>query len=249
MIYYNGNYTKNKNIIPINDSGFATAIGIFDSMLSKNGTLIHGQDHYDRILFDAKNVIGIEPQLYFDEFEKICSTLLKENNLSNDYARIRTTVTGGEVSKPLEPSKDISILIHVVKTVAPDENTPVTATIITDYPRIAGCRLENSKRLDYSRSYAARRAAEEKGVTEAILINTNGNIACGATSNIFIKEGDTLITPPLSDGVLAGVTRKNILRDTPTAKEESISPNRLKQADAAFLTNSFFGMKPIKVNK
>ncbi len=247
MIFFNGQYLKDDNIIPVNDSGFTTAIGIFDSMLSYKDELIHCIDHFDRILFDSKNVIGIEPKLSFNNFVTICRKLLAENKFDHDYARIRTTITGGIANAPLAKATECSILIHVAKASAPDENTPITAAVITDHPRIAGCVLENSKRLDYTRSYAARRKAENKGAQEAIITNTNGTIACGATSNIFIKENLKLVTPPLSDGVLAGVTRKNILRKNKAVIEESISIDRLKAADEVYLTNSFFGMKRVKL--
>ena len=246
MIYYNGQYLNNENnIINYNDSGFTTAIGIFDSMLALNGDLIHGPDHFDRILFDCKNVIGLTPTISYSDFNQICKKLLDKNTLSNGHARVRTTITGGIVAKPLDEATSLSILIHTATANAPENMPPLKCAIILDFPRIAGCPLENSKRLDYSRSYAARRAAEKLGADESILINTNGNIACAATSNIFIQENGKLITPPLSEGVLAGVTRKNILKENPNAKEETISIKRLESANKIFLTNSFFGLREV----
>ena len=128
----------------------------------------------------------------------------------------------------------------------PPAKTPVTCAVVTDYPRIAGCVLENCKRLDYSRSYAARRAAEKMGAQDAILTNTNDNIACGTTSNLFIEENGMLITPPLSDGVLAGTIRRKILEEK-NAKEESISIERLKNTNKVFLTNSFTGLRKVEI--
>ncbi len=56
-----------------------------------------------------------------------------------------------------------------------------------------------------------------------------------------MEENGILITPPLSEGVLAGVTRKNLIKDR-QVKEEAISIERLKQADKVYLSNSFFGL-------
>lgn len=248
-IYINGTYQEADDVsISHRDSGFTTGNGIFDSMLVKDGTAIHAREHYERIIHDVGIVIGIDPDFSFEEFEKIYKMLLEKNNIQEGYARIRTTITGGVVDAPLDPVNTPTILMGAAATDNPNDITPVTAAIITDFPRIAGCILENCKRSDYSRSYAARREAEKIGAVEAILTNTDGNIACGATSNIFIEENGNLITPPLSDGVLAGVTRRKLIEErqkNQEVREESISIERLKSADKIFLTNSFIGLRPV----
>lgn len=294
IVYLNGEFVEdNTPLINHHDSGFTTGIGIFDSMLAKDGSPIHIKEHFERIIYDVSvvlntpypNIFNILPSPLnkggglgkgdpqktkgIKDFTNIVETLLKKNNLANDYARIRTTVTGGEVTAPLAPAKSLTVLIDAKSCDGPDDIKPITCAIITDFPRIAGCVLENCKRLDYSRSYAARRAAEALGAQEAILTNTDGNIACAATSNIFIEENGTLITPPLSDGALAGTTRRKILEKSPPlhlnpppfkggrkessetafrwgdVKEVSISTNRLKNAEKIFLTNSFIGLRGV----
>jgi branched-chain amino acid aminotransferase len=244
LIYLNRDYVDSAApLIHHHDCGFTTGIGIFDSMLAIKGKPQYMDDHLERIYHDAQTVIGMKPNL--DDFDAIFAALVEKNNLKNGYARVRTTVTGGVVKIPLAPAKDLTVLIDVAPC-QPPPKTPVKCAIISDFPRIAGCKFENCKRLDYSRSYAARRKAETIGAEEAIITNTEGNIACGATSNIFIEENGILITPPLSDGVLAGVTRKNLMKEK-TVKEGSISPKRLKSADKIYLTNSFIGLREVNL--
>jgi len=247
ILFLNDEYIDEDDFkISYQDSGLSTGNGVFDSMLAHNGTPVYLDDHYDRLMHDASIVIGNSPNLPKEKFLQLCANLLEKNNLTNGYARIRSTITGGPVSAPLAPSTHPTFFMSVGHAAPPNEMKPIKCAIITDYPRIAGCALENCKRLDYSRSYAARRQAQELGADEAILTNTNGNIACGATSNIFIEENGTLITPPLSEGVLAGVTRKNLMIER-DVKEEIISLNRLKYADQIYLTNSFFGLREISL--
>ena len=76
------------------------------------------------------------------------------------------------------------------------------------------------------------------------MTNTDGNIACASTSAIFIVEGSDIITPPLEDGVLDSISRRALVRDY-GAKQESISPERLKGADFIFLTNTIRGVRPV----
>jgi branched-subunit amino acid aminotransferase/4-amino-4-deoxychorismate lyase len=246
FVYINGEYKNaDQNLISHRDCGFTTGIGVFDSMLGVDKNPVHPQDHFKRLMHDAKTVIGIKPDLSFTDFKTIIETLIEKNDLGDGYIRIRSTVTGGQVEGPLALAKKPTILIDVGESRGPKDIGPVTCAIIPDYPRIAGCELENCKRVDYSRSYTARQKAKSMGADEAILTNTEGNVACGATSNIFIEENGKLITPPLSDGVLAGVTRKNIIQKK-EVREESISVERLKNADKAYLTNSFIGLREIK---
>ena len=246
-IYINSDYKDDKEpLISLYDSGLTTGIGVFDSMLVKDSELQHGQDHYDRLMHDADTVIGTKPSLSFGKFEKIIHELLKKNSLTDGFVRVRSTITGGEVNAPLAKAETPTVFISVAATTLPDATKPLKCAVISDFPRVAGCKLENCKRLDYSRSYAARRKAQNLGANEAILTNTEGNIACGATSNIFIEENRQLITPPLSDGVLAGITRKNIIKEKEVI-EESISIDRLQSADKIYLSNSFFGMRTIKI--
>ncbi len=243
FIYLNGDYVEDTaHLISHRDCGFTTGIGIFDSMLVKDKKPMHIQDHFDRIMHDSKIVIGLPPFCTVEKFKVICDELLEKNNIKNQYARVRTTVTGGLVKAPLLPAHTPTLVIDVAAAANPKDIKPARCVIIQDFPRIAGCKLENCKRLDYSRSYAARRQAEAFGGDEAIITNTEGNIACAATSNVFIEEKGKLITPPLSDGVLAGVTRKNLIEER-SITEENISVERLKSADNIFITNSFVGLR------
>ncbi len=244
IIYINGEFTEdNKPLISHRDCGFTTGIGIFDSMLCVDGKPQHITEHFERITYDTQTIMGLTLPLSFNDFEHAIQTLIEKNNLTSDHTRIRTTVTGGEVTAPLAPATTPTILIDAAAC-TPPPNTPITCAVIKDYPRIAGCILENCKRSDYTCSYAARRKAEQLGTDEAIITNTDGNIACGATSNIFIEENGILITPPLTDGVLAGVTRRKLIEDR-EVKEESISLDRLHTADKIYLTNSFIGLRPV----
>lgn len=120
----------------------------------------------------------------------------------------------------------------------------VKAAVITDFPRIARAKIENCKRLDYTRSFAARREAQKRGADEAILTNTDGNIACAATSNLFIVENGVWTTPPLSDGVLAGITRATLIGEK-QAREESISIPRLMNADEVYICNAMAGLRKV----
>lgn len=226
------------------DSGFTNGLAVFDSMLAVDGILYDPRLHFDRLVHDADVVLGISPSWLpiFETLSEAWMPLLAHNNLTKGPVRIRTTVTGGTSDKPLYVSDVPSVVITASRSGPVDNLPPITCAVIKSHPRVVGDVLENCKRLDYTRAFAARRAAQKLGADEAILTNTKEDIACGATSNLFIEENGVLITPPLSEGVMAGITRVKIIEKF-EAKEEPISEKRLRSASRVFLTNSFFGMR------
>lgn len=227
------------------DSGFTNGLAVFDSMLAADSILYHPREHFDRLVHDADVVLGISPSWLpiFETLSEAWLPLLAKNNLSKGPVRIRTTVTGGTTDKPLYVSDVPSVIITASRSGPVENLPPIKCAVIKSHPRVVGDILENCKRLDYTRAFAARREAQKLGADEAILINTKEDVCCGATSNLFIEENGTLITPPLSEGVMAGITRVKIIERF-GAKEEPISENRLRSASRVFLTNSFWGFRP-----
>jgi branched-chain amino acid aminotransferase len=85
---------------------------------------------------------------------------------------------------------------------------------------------------------------------EPILLNETGNIAEGATSNLFAVRAGRLLTPPLEDGLLEGITRGIVLelarREGGDTLEVSFGPDDLRSADEAFLTSTLKGIVPVR---
>lgn len=245
-LWLNGTFVKkDKPLIHHDDSGFLRGAGVFDSMLAVNGVPVNAQEHYLRLIHDCETVLRITPDLSFEQFHDTAQALLRENGIDKDhYARIRTQVTGGILKEFLGKPDAPTISMSCSRTRTPDNQEKIKAWIVSDYPKIAGCVLENCKKLDYTKSYCAMQDARAHGCNEPILTNTDGNIACASTSSLFIVEGKDVITPKLSDGILDSLSRRELIR-TYGAKEESISVERFKAADHIFLTNTIRGVRPV----
>lgn len=103
----------------------------------------------------------------------------------------------------------------------------------------------------YVNNALARTEAVQNGFDEAIMLNQAGYLCEACGENIFIVEGDRLVTPGLEEGILPGITRDAIIR---LAREElgietmerRISRGELYAADECFLTGSLSGVKPVK---
>ncbi len=98
------------------------------------------------------------------------------------------------------------------------------------------------KTTSYAENVVALAAAHERGATEAIFANTRGDLCEGTGSNIFVGVGDRLVTPPLSSGCLAGITRELVIEVLAergiTVATDDLALDRLASVDEAFLTSS-----------
>ena len=96
----------------------------------------------------------------------------------------------------------------------------------------------------------ARAAADASGADEALLLNTNGEVAEAASGNLFWIDGETVCTPPVASGVLPGVTRAVVLeicRQLKLAVQEAgIPPDRLRQMEGVFLSLSSWGVVEVR---
>lgn len=236
---------KDKPLIHHDDSGFLRGAGVFDSMLAVNGQPVNPQEHYARLIHDCQTVLRITPELRYETFYETAKLLLHKNGIDKGhYARVRCQITGGILPEFLGKPVSPTITFSCSRTRTPDNQEKIRALIVSAYPKIAGCILENCKKMDYTKSYCAMQDAREKGCNEPILTNTEGNIACASTSALFIVEGAEIITPRLQDGILDSLSRRALIRDY-GAKQEAISVERFKAADYIFLTNTIRGVRPV----
>ena len=103
---------------------------------------------------------------------------------------------------------------------------------------------------NYANSILAKRDALEKGYDEAILLNMDDDVAEGPGENLFIVEDGEIITPPLSSGVLGGITRDSAIeiakdKNIPL-REEDFEKEQLMKADEAFFTGTAAEVTPIR---
>jgi branched-chain amino acid aminotransferase len=104
--------------------------------------------------------------------------------------------------------------------------------------------LVGLKTTSYADNVMALAWAHERGASEAILLNTRGELCEGTGSNVFVVIEGQVLTPPLSSGCLAGITRQLVLEWT-AAQEADLDATALRQASEAFLTSSTRDVQPI----
>jgi branched-chain amino acid aminotransferase len=149
--------------------------------------------------------------------------------------KLRITYTGGRGPLGSEAAYGSPTLIAAL---APADAAAPHASIVTaPWTRNEHGALAGVKSISYAENVRALGYAVQHDASEAIFLNTSGRVCEGTGSNIFLVFGDTIITPPLSSGPLAGITRELIM-EWSSVEERDLSLDEAKRADEVFLTSS-----------
>jgi len=252
IIYCNGAFVPEEEAkVSVFDHGFLYGDGIFEGIRAYYGRVFKLDEHLKRLYESAKSIqmnIGISK----DEMQEIILETLRRNSLKDAY--IRLVVSRGKGDLGLDPVKCARAAIFCiadqikifepsmyeqgleVKTVAIRRNNPDSLS-----PRI--------KSLNYLNNILAKIEANQAGVVEGIMLNQEGYVAEGTSDNIFIFRDRVLITPPLSAGILEGLTRESVLQLAKKlgieAREELFTRHDLYTSDECFLTGTAAELIPV----
>ena len=250
IVYLNGALLpKEKARISVDDYGFLSGAGLFETMRAYNGRIFRLDKHIDRLLSSA-SLLGLAKKLSKAEIIEACNETLEANGLKE--ARIRLTVSMGEAG--VFPGRIVSptILITASRYTPPPENKYKNGfrACIAASRQYSGATLTGVKSTGYLPNLLARCQAQEHGCDEALFLNENGHITEGTTSNVFfIDAAGKLVTPPLGSGLLPGVTRR-IIFELAVAPGLGVGEPAVKLEDVlgfreAFLTNSVAEVMPL----
>jgi len=118
--------------------------------------------------------------------------------------------------------------------------------VVTSVRVAVGNPLAKVKSVNKLDSILAKRDATSQGADDGLIVNSEGNLTETSSANLFWMEDRTLRTPPVSDGVLPGVTRRLVISLASVlgqaVREESVDLDRLQQAEAAFVTSAATGI-------
>ncbi|HET7474502.1 MAG TPA: aminotransferase class IV [Dermatophilaceae bacterium] len=156
------------------------------------------------------------------------------------FGRLRFTVTGG----PGPPGSDrADSALTTLVTAGPQPRPPVSTTVVVvPWTRNERAATAGLKTTSYADNVVALAYAKQRGAHEAVFANTRGNLCEGTGSNVFVVAGGRVLTPPLADGPLAGITRELVLEwaaaDGLPVQEATMPVSVLGTCDEAFLTSS-----------
>ena len=246
IIYANGKYTSQKKLtFDISDRGLLLGDGVFDTMLYKNNELTYYNDHYKRLKTAAK-LLSFNFNLTNEQLKNIITNLIKKNNFQNKQIAIRTNITRGVSKRGLDFDKSHKVGIYIKLNLIPKSLFMKSIKLgIANIRRNSTSPISQNKTLNYLDNVIEKNRAAKNGYEDAIFLNINEKVSCTTTSNIFYVQKNKIYTPPLKDGVLNGVMREQFLKKK-IASTQTTSLNNLLKSDYIFLTNSVFGIRPVK---
>jgi len=246
IIYANGKYTSQKKLtFDISDRGLLLGDGVFDTMLYQNNELTYYNDHYKRLKTAAK-LLSFNFNLTNEQLKNIITNLIKKNNFQNKKIAIRTNITRGVSKRGLDFDKSHKVGIYIKLNLIPKSLFMKSIKLgIANIRRNSTSPISQNKTLNYLDNVIEKNRAAKNGYEDAIFLNINEKVSCTTTSNIFYVQKNKIYTPPLKDGVLNGVMREQFLKKK-IASTQTTSLNNLLKSDYIFLTNSVFGIRPVK---
>lgn len=226
--------------ISVFDHGLVTGDGVFETVKVAGGVPFALSRHLARLGRSAVGLGLAEPDL-----EQIRAGALAVIEASGrpELARMRITVTGGLA--PLGSERGDSPLTAIVALGEMHPAAPSCDVVTVPWPRNEKGALAGLKTTSYGENVRALAYAGQHGGSEAIFANTAGNLCEGTGTNVFVVSGGRILTPPLSAGCLAGVTRALVI-EWAGASEQDLPLAALAEADEAFLTGTTRDVQPIR---
>ncbi|MBG9788977.1 MULTISPECIES: branched-chain-amino-acid transaminase [Brevibacillus] len=245
LIYLNGEFVEKENAkISVYDHGFLYGDGIFEGIRVYNGNVFRLQEHIERLYESALSIMLVIPMKIEEMMDAVVETVRK-NELRDAYIRLVISRGDGDLGLDPRSCKKANIVIIVEQLrLFPQELYETGLKIVTVPTRRNKPDALNPKikSLNYLNNVMVRMEASMAGVSEALMLNSEGYVTEGSGDNIFLVKKGVIYTPPTYLGALDGITRQaimDIVRELGyVIKEEPFTRHDVYIADEVFLTGT-----------
>jgi branched-chain amino acid aminotransferase len=251
FVYNNKYFKQDEPVIGADNRGLRYGDGLFETMRMHKGEILNLDFHFERF-FSGMKILEFDIPEYFtaDFFLHTVNELLIKNSILKN-ARIRIMVFRGDSSTFDTENNSPN---YIIETWPLPEKIELNESglIVDTFP---GARkscdfFSNLKSNNYLPSVMAGSYAKKNRLDDAIILNAYGRICESAIASIFIIKGDSIYTPPLSEGCVAGTMRRWMLEKFSLKNykviAKSLSINDVLSADEFFLTNAIQLIRWIK---
>jgi len=252
MVNFNGDILSENVNLQTDNRAFLYGDGVFETVKILGGKILFSEDHYFRLM-SSMRIVRMEIPMNFtlEYFEEQILNLAKAENLESS-ARARITVFRNAGGYYLPADRTVSFVVEM--TLLDDQLYQIEKEIYeVDLYKdfyVTAQLLSSIKTTNKIINITGSIFASENGLDNCLLLNDSKNIVEALQGNVFMLLGNKLITPPISEGCLNGVMRKQILSLTRKMEglevvEQPISPFDLQKADEIFITNVIRGIQPV----
>lgn len=253
-INHNGILSDGEHCISISNRAFQYGDALFETIKWRNGKALFIDDHMGRLM-QSMNLLQMElPDFFSTSFFTTQIEQLTQLNNCSESARIRLQVfrEGDGFYHP--KSNKVSFVISAT----PLENIyynlnekPLNIGVYIDNKKVKS-KLSSIKSSNALLYILAALYADKNKFDDCLLLNENGNVTEAISSSVFILNGDQLITPPLKDGGVDGIMRKQLIKYATAFKysfsEKSLTVAEVLNAEEIILTNTIQGIRTVKKN-
>lgn len=248
MINLNGVfYSKSEAVLSSQNRTFKYGDGLFETIKYENDSIYFLEDHYFRLM-SSMRMLRMEIPMYFtlDFFEQEILKSIHKNKLKS--ARVRVTVFRKEGGLYTPVTNKIDYLIEVER-LNKEVKPAYIIDIFTDFYNYSGM-LSTLKTTNRLLNVLGGIYASENNLDNCILINEKKMVVEALNGNIFMVVGNSIKTPPLTEGCIKGIARKKIIETITNLsnyklEETAILPFELLKSDEIFITNVIKGIQPI----
>ena len=252
MININGVLLDSDKQLTVSNRSFLYGDGVFETLKVVNNKILFFEDHYFRLMASMRILRMQIPMTFTLEYlEEEIVKLIAINGIQNS-ARVRFTVFRNEGGFYLPTDNSISYVIQtsgLEQTKYQFTKNTFEVDLYKDFvvPKQLVSTLKTANKIIH---VTASIFANENQLDSSLLINEDKNVIEAANGNLFMVMGKQLITPPITEGCLNGIMRKQIILlakqiDCIEFIEAPISPFDLQKADELFITNVIMGIRPI----
>ena len=252
MINFNGEIHDTNFQLSVSNRSFLYGDGVFETLKIVNNKILFFEDHYFRLMASMRIIRFDIPMSFTMEYiEEQILNLVKIIAIQN-CARVRFTVFRNEGGFYLPTDNSISFVINATELQAKQYRilkNDFEVDLYKDFivPKQLLSTLKTANKITH---ITASIFAKENQLDACLLINETKNVIEATNGNLFMLLGNKLITPPISEGCLNGILRKQIIYvakqfESIQIVEQTISPFDLQKADELFITNVIIGIQPI----
>lgn len=209
------------------DEGYYFGLGAFETMYVHKGRCVMAERHIDRMT-SALETLGIENGISKCDLDAVVS----DGHLD------------GRVLKVSVSEKNIDFTDRAF-SYTPENYKQGFRLCYSSVMRNETSIFTYIKSLQYGDNILEKRKAVSLGFEEPIFLNSKGQICEGSTSNIFFCRKGKMITPSVSCGMLPGIMRDYIIENHDVSIT-AIMPEDVTDFDSCFITNSVFGIMPVR---
>ncbi|OVE76135.1 branched-chain-amino-acid transaminase [bacterium F11] len=253
LIYLDGEWVSPEEAkLSVFDHGVLYGDGVFEGIRAYNGRVFKLRQHMDRLYQSAK-IISLTIPMEQQKLTAIVEQSIQKNNLTDAYIRLLVTRGVGDLGLDPRACPNPSIVVIADKLALFPERCykeGLEAIFAKTRRNLVEAMNPIVKSMNYLNNILAKIEANNKGVPEAILLNYEGYVSECTGDNVFFIKNKTVFTPPVSVGVLEGITRSTVMEilhkiSDYSVQEKLFYPDELLGADEVFFTGTAAEVIPV----